>query len=504
MTDSVAVPSASAAELRRRPLGLGLKALYGSGTIVDAVVQAVLATFLFFYLTAVCGLSNSLAGASLFVALLVDSLIDPLVGSISDNSWSRWGRRHPFMFAGAVPLAIALGLLFSVPTGLSNWSLFAYVTLISIALRISHSVFFLPYVALGAELSDDYVERTNIVASRFAFSVIGTAAALALGLLVFLRGPQGLLHRAAYAPFGWACAVIALGAAAITTFGTLSSLDRLHRVAPSKGSLALHFFQDMKEIFGNPSFVFLFLSLLLLFTGAGTAATIALHTTKFFWKMPNPVIQAVSLAAPLGVLLGVPFSIFVSNRFEKRKVVLVCFVSLIAYHAILPVLRILGFLPPNGPALYAILIGLAVVLGAVVCCAGISFQSMMADAADEHEFIFGTRREGLYYAGLNFSAKAASGLGALVAGVLLDLIHFPTNLAAHGGIGIHIPETVLRNLGLIYGPGVAIIYTVATLIFLGYRLDRSAYAKIQAGLDKRRKAVADEGAIGEASLASSG
>jgi GPH family glycoside/pentoside/hexuronide:cation symporter len=140
----------------------------------------------------------------------------------------------------------------------------------------------------------------------------------------------------------------------------------------------------------------------------------------------------------------------------------------------------------------------------VVCCAGISFQSMMADAADEHEFIFGTRREGLYYAGLNFSAKAASGLGALVAGVLLDLIHFPTNLAAHGGIGIHIPETVLRNLGLIYGPVVATIYAVATVIFLGYRLDRSAYAKIQAGLDKRRQAVADDAAVAAASLAPSG
>ena len=70
---------------------------------------------------------------------------------------------------------------------------------------------------------------------------------------------------------------------------------------------------------------------------------------------------------------------------------------------------------------------------------------MMADAADEHEFLFGTRREGLYYAGLNFSAKAASGLGALVAGLALDLIAFPTNLAAHGGANALIQAANLRT-----------------------------------------------------------
>jgi GPH family glycoside/pentoside/hexuronide:cation symporter len=494
MTDSLAVPSASAAELRRRPIGLGLMSFYGTGAITDAVVQAALGTFLFFYLTAVCGLSNSLAGVSLFVALLFDSLIDPLVGSISDNSWSRFGRRHPFMFIGAAPLAIALGLLFSVPAGLSNWTLFAYVTVVSIALRISHSVFFLPYVALGAELSDGYADRTNVVASRFLFGVIGTAGAVALGLLVFLRGPQGLLHRAAYAPFGWSCAAIALGAAAITTFGTLGARGRLHRIAPTHGSFARHFIKDIVEIFRNRSFVFLFLSLLLLFTGAGTTATLALHTNKFFWKMPNAMIQVVSLAAPLGVLLGVPISVFLSNKFEKRLVVIACFLTLVAYHATIPTLRVLGLLPPNGPALYAILASLAVVLGAVVCCAGISFQSMMADAADEHEFLFGTRREGLFYAGLNFSAKAASGLGALIAGLLLDLIHFPTNLATHGGVNIHISEPILRNLGLIYGPVVALIYASATVVFLGYRLDRRAYGAIQAGLEERRAAVARDAA----------
>ena len=489
MADSIAIPSASAAHLRSTPLGRGFMAVYGSGAVLDGVVQAALATFLFFYLTAVCGLSNSLTGVSLFVALAVDAIADPLVGSVSDNSWSRWGRRHPFMLAGAVPVAVALGALFSIPRGLTGGWLFAYATVASIGLRVSYSVFILPYTALGAELSDDYAERTNIVAVRLLFFVIGTVGCLCLGLLGFLSGPQGLMHRAAYIPFGWACAAVALASALIATFGTLRALPRLHRVAPAKGALAVRFIRDLGELVRNRSFVILFVTVLIVFVGNGVGATLTLHAVKFFWRLPPQVIQAVALAAPVGILIGVPASVFVSNRFEKRKVVVVSLVILTAYYAVLPTLQILGLLP-KGPTLWAILFGLALVAGAVTGCAAIGFNSMMADAADEHESLFGTRREGLYFAGLNFAAKAASGLGALIAGVGLDVIGFPTNLAARSGAGLQLDPQVIRNLGLVVGPGLAVIYSVAIVVFLAYRIDRAAYANIQRVLDERRKASA--------------
>lgn len=496
MADSVAVPSMDAAERRRRPLGLGFMAIYGVGNIADAVFQAALATFLFFYLTEVCGLANSLAGLSLFASLVLDALIDPLVGSISDNSRSRWGRRHPFMFAGAIPLAIGLGLLFSIPKGLGGLALFGYVTLISVILRAAHSTYVLPYVGLGAELSDDYAERTNIVAARFLFAPLGTGAALLLALAFGLFGPEKY-HHGAYALFGWSCGAVALATVIASAFGTLSALPRLHQVAPSAGSLASRFLHDIREIFRNRSFVILFSSLLLLFIGGGTAATLFLHVATFFWKLPGWTIAAIGLSAPLGLLLGVPVSVFVSNRFEKRSVVIACFVVLVGYHASITVLSIVGVLPASGPVLQAILIGVALFIGAVLGCAGIGFQSMMADAADEHEFLFGTRREALYYAGLNFSAKAASGVGVLLAGVALDLIGFPTNLAARGGASLHIPLAVTNHLGLIYGPGVAVIYTLGAVVFLAYRLDRPAYAKIQEELEERRRAAAFQVAPGE-------
>jgi GPH family glycoside/pentoside/hexuronide:cation symporter len=107
---------------------------------------------------------------------------------------------------------------------------------------------------------------------------------------------------------------------------------------------------------------------------------------------------------------------------------------------------------------------------------------MMADAADEHEHLFGARREGLYFAGVNFSAKTSSGLGVLIAGVVLDLIGFPHGLAAttHAVIAQH----SVVSLGLIYGPGAGIVSFTAVAILTRYRLDRAKHADILEALGR--------------------
>jgi GPH family glycoside/pentoside/hexuronide:cation symporter len=460
-------------------------AAYGSGTLPDSMVATATGTFLLFYLTAVCGLSNSLAGLALFVGLIVDAFADPIVGSVSDNAKFRLGRRHPFMLVSFAPMAIGLAMLFSVPRDLSGWGLFAYVTAVSIGLRICHSLFNLPYVALGAELSDDYAERTRIVASRFVFSVIGGAACLILATQVFMGGSDGLLRRAAYAPFGWTCAGVAVIGALVASLCTLGVLNRLHPSKSKAGSLAGRVISDVVEVARNRSFLALFGSILLMYTGAGAGGALLLHAYKFFWRLPAGVIQLVLLAGPAGALLGVIAGLAIIPRFEKRSVVIG---GLCVYCAVLatpPLLRIAGLLPGDGLGVYAMLVAVAVLLSAVGTALLIAFQSALVDAADEHEYLFGTRREGLLFAGLNFSAKAAVGLGSLVAGLGLDLIHFPTDLAKQSGAGLRIDSTTARDLGLLYGPGPALLIALSIVIFLGYRLTRNGHAGIQAELLRR-------------------
>jgi GPH family glycoside/pentoside/hexuronide:cation symporter len=471
-------------------LPLGLKVVYGTGQFVDSVSGTALATFLLFYLTAVCGLSGSLTGASLFVALAVDAFVDPFVGSISDNTSSRWGRRHLFMFASFPMMFVGLGMLFTVPVGLQGWSLFAYVTGMALLLRFGLSAYIVPYIALGAELSDDYLERSRVIAWRSFFSVPATIVPIVLGYTVFLGGKAGLFNRAAYVPFGWTCAAILCLFGALAAFGTLSSIPRLHKTVPSTDHPLRRLMREVPEVFRNRSFLILFVTVLIFFVAQGTAAALNLHGGKFFWKLPVSTIQLLSITSALGLLLGIPVVAILGPHVEKRTMTLWSLAYIVIFQAGMPLARIAGLLPPNGPALTTILVTNGVVIYAAVTILAISFQSMMADAADEHELLFGARREGLYFSGTTFSAKAASGIGSFLAGVALDLIHFPVDIANKGGENIHIAAATVNDLGLVYGVGPAAMTALCIGVNWFYRIDRHAHARIQAELVQRRALAA--------------
>ncbi len=468
-------------------LSVGVKALYGTGQFVDSVSATALATFLLFYLTAVCGLSGSLTGLSLFVALAVDAFVDPFVGSLSDNTKSRWGRRHLIMFWSFPAMFVGLGLLFTVPSGLSGMPLFVYVTAMALLLRFGLSAYIVPYIALGAELSDDYIERSRIIAWRSFFSVPATLLPIIIGYGVFLAGKNGLFDRAAYVPLGWTCAAILCLFGAIAAFGTLGSIDRLHKTTPSDDHPLLRLGRELPEVFRNRSFLILFGTVLIFFVAQGTAGALGLHGSKFFWKLTTPEIQLLTYPVAAGLLLGIPLVAVLGPYVEKRTMTLWSLAFICISQAGMPLLRIWGILPDgDGPVVLWSLAVNNVLVYMAVTVLSVAFQSMMADAADEHELLFGARREGLYFSGTTFSAKAASGLGSLIAGVALDLIHFPVDIAAKGGDNLHLSPAVVDNLGLVYGVAPAAMTLICIGINAMYGIDRKEHARIQAELVKRR------------------
>jgi GPH family glycoside/pentoside/hexuronide:cation symporter len=111
---------------------------------------------------------------------------------------------------------------------------------------------------------------------------------------------------------------------------------------------------------------------------------------------------------------------------------------------------------------------------------------MMADAADEHEHLFGRRREGLYFAGLGFANKAAVGIGVLLAGVALDLIRFPSDIGQTTGAVLS--QDVMVGLVLVWGPFPAVIAVVSMLIFASYNITRERHSKIALALRPKRQA----------------
>ncbi|MGH6996774.1 MAG: MFS transporter, partial [Phenylobacterium sp.] len=111
MTDAVAgLPP-------RPPITFQTKALYGLGAAANIIKQRGITTFLLLFYNQVVGLPPAMVSTAIMIALIFDAFVDPMVGQISDNTRSKWGRRHPFMYAAALPVAIAFYMIWNPPVG---------------------------------------------------------------------------------------------------------------------------------------------------------------------------------------------------------------------------------------------------------------------------------------------------------------------------------------------------------------------------------------------------
>ncbi len=465
------------------PLSPVQKTVYATGDFVDGVTGVALGQFLLFFLTAVVGMSGSAAGSVLGLTLIVDAFADPMVGYVSDNARFRLGRRHPFMIASILPLGMSMGLLFSIPKFGSPGLLFGYVLVVLLLVRFSYSLFMLPYIALGAELVRDYTERSVLQVYRNFLNICAALTTIVLGYGVFMNGANGLLTRSNYAPFGWACGLIMAAAAALSTFGTFRQRHRMYATPTHERSAVARLLGELRDVFRNRSFVILLLVIVIFWIAQGTAISLGVHTYTYFWKISAATIQVVLICGTIGLFCGVPVCALLVRRFEKKDVCTWAIVLVCALLSIQPILRIAGVLPTSSWGTEVSLCSFAFVTSVALTNIFISFNSMMVDATDEHDLLFGVRREGTYFAALSFSGKAALGVGSFVAGVALDLIHFPSDLAAHPHQVI--PAGSITMLGVIWGPGAAAISAFSAFAMTRYRISRKELLRIQEELKKR-------------------
>ncbi len=162
------------------PLDLPTKLGYGVGELSKEIPNSILVFFLLFFFTDVVGLSPGLAGSILLVGKMWDAINDPLIGWLSDSTQSFRGRRFPWMLWAAVPLGISFWLLWMIPPFINQWQLFIYYTGVLILFYTALTSIAIPHATLGAELTQTYDERTQLVSYKSAFG-IGSSI---LGLLV--------------------------------------------------------------------------------------------------------------------------------------------------------------------------------------------------------------------------------------------------------------------------------------------------------------------------------
>jgi Na+/melibiose symporter-like transporter len=462
-------------------------AAYGVGQIAEGLKNTSFELFVFFYYTQVLGLSGTLAGLATFLALAVDAITDPLAGSLSDRTRHRLGRRHPWLYSAPIPLAISFVLLFTPPAGLGQAGLFAWLLGFAVATRVAMTLFHVPHMALGAELSTDYGERTTIVAYRTFFGLTGAGLASVVGLSYFFGAtpdhPNGQLNPASYPTYAGVAGFAMVAAILLCAGGTHHRIPRLRQLPVDTSPFRLQgLAREMREALSNPSFRALFVGVVIFFVTRGVQSTLGLHVGTYLWELTKDQIAQLNAALLAGFVIGLPIWNAVSRRLDKKPTFLLGLGIFSVFVFLPPLLWLVGALPSHEshgylPALLAM--GFVAAFGGAAAL--ITASSMMADVTDEHELTFGRRQEGLFFGALAFAGKSASGIGHQIAGIGIDAIGFPKE-AVPGDV----PQHVLVSLAGLYGPGIMLLAVIAFVVLMRYRLDRARHVEITLALEARR------------------
>ena len=466
-------------------LSVNTKFAYGIGQVAEQIKNQGFTAFLFFYFTQVLGLSGTLAGAAVLIALVFDAVTDPIAGSLSDNWRSKQGRRHPFMYAAAAPLALTWVLLYLPPEGMGQLGLFAWLTCFAILVRGAMTLYHVPHLALGAELSRDYQERTSIVAYRTLLAILGGVATTILSFRLFFPETDGfengLLNPAGYPRYAVFGGVLMFVTIWWSAWGTRREIPNLpppprEKVPFSLGRLGSEF----ASAWTNVSFRSLFIGFTLFGVFFGIVATLATHINVFFWEFTTGQLQLLAIPLGFGFVFGTAFVGPLHRRFDKMPTLVAsALVNAFVGNSVIA-LRLLDLMPENGsPLLLPIIFGVLTLNSAIAALGFISAGSMMADVAEQHEHDSGSAQGGVFFSATSFSGKLASGLGHAVAGLGLDLIAFPLQSAPS-----EVPYEAVRNLGLL-NLAAALLTLVAIYVFSYYQINSEKQALTRAALEVR-------------------
>ena len=473
---------------RRRKVPVRTKLLFSAGAFQEAVVGAGgLVTVLFY--NQILGVAPTLCGTAFLIASLVDGISDPLVGAISDHFRSRWGRRHPLMLASALPIAITFYLLYQPIEGLSETGYFIWLTAFLVLMRLAITFYNIPHDALGAELTDDYDERSSVFGYN-AVAVSSTAILMAgvVYLVIFPSTPEyenGLLNASRYYILAGMGSIIIAVSVVVCSVGTMDQIPYLHSTSLIERIDYRKFFRELSILLRNRSYIATCLCMLTIYAGLGIYGVVGTYAYVYVYGISTEEMMIGGLAKLPGVLTALPLLIFLSKRMDKKQIFILTTATMCILVSLPHLLRMMGWFPGNESPFLLVGLFLPVLLGFMIFpVSSIIIDSQLVDVADEHEYNSGARTEGIIFSVRSFAIKATSGFGGFIAGFGLEYIGFPENAE----VGSLPPETVTGLLTMI-GPMYLLMYVVAIGFMAFYQIDKKRHEEILVELEARREAV---------------
>lgn len=449
---------------------LHIKLFHGVGSAAYGIKDNGFGTFLLLFYNQVIGLDAWLVSLVLAVAMVADGFIDPVIGHYSDRTYTRWGKRLPWLYTAAIPLAFAWMLLWAPPEGLGNM-IFAYLLVVAILVRLCVSAIEVPAAALIPELTTDYDERTSVMRFRHLFAWGSGLIMLFLAYNVFLVPDQnhavGQLNKDGYWKFGLFGAIAMAAAVVISAMGQHKRVAHLPAAKPAKVTVR-NAFNEIKESLSHPAAVILLSSALLLFASQGTTFAISNYLFLFVWEFSGGVLSLY----PIMLFCSVVGSFFLvsplTRRFGKRPVAIIAGIVGLLFWTLPFILLLLGYWPETGSMQSTIWVFAAAFcanLGFVIMM--ITAQSMVADIVEASQEETGRRAEGVFSAGWFFTQKCGTAAGILICGLIVQLSGLPAK-AVPGAVSWTIIEKFVFSYCLI----IAVLAIISTLIMSRFPISR--------------------------------
>ncbi len=463
-------------------ISLPNRLLYSSGIVSHALKEAAVGVFILFYYKQVLGLSGTLTGLAVAISIIWDGISDPLIGAWSDRLRSRIGRRHPLMIAAVIPVSVGFIMLYGPPESVlsDQGQLFTWLLISMLLVRTALTFFMVPYLALGAEITYDYHERTQLAAIRTNLAwLTGTLAAATALLFLFNEenGADGRFVIDNYHFFGWVNGLLVILCSVICIAGTWQYIPKLANRTTHASSAVL---RDIFIIFRNKNLS----SVVILDMAVGgigsITATLLLVTYTYFWQL-DATQTSILFAGPilLAVLVSTTFSGLLNRLLEKQQILrLTCALTSINLIWLTP-LKLFDLLPDNNTLVFALICVNWAVHMTMTILRVITVHSLLADIVDEQELVTGQRQEGIIFAVAFFSSKFMGAVGYVIAGPLLDLI----GLQAGAQPG-EVPSTVIWGLGLTMGPGLAIIMLLPVWMSFKVKMSHASHLEVREALSQ--------------------
>ena len=488
---------------QKSKLSFSTKFYYGFGSISFGIKNNGFSYFVLFVYSSVLGLPAWMAGLALNLVLIADAITDPLVGYYSDRLRSRWGRRHPFMYAAAFPVAITYFFLWTPPENLTDWQLFYYLLGCAIIIRVFITFYEIPSVSLGPELTDNYVDRTSLMAYRYFFGWFGGLTTY--NLVWFWFGPRnvtaeyadGRYNPAAWSEYGFVAALLIFLGIIVTSIGTHKHIPDLIEPPQRKITVMAVFKELFETLLANRSYIFLFLSGLLVAIAGGIEAAFSVYFDSYFWELDTNEMLIRGCCIYLSPIIALILAPKLSDRLGKKQTVMSVWAFQIFFAALPFALRYIdltygtSILPLNtneeNPTSW--LLTFLCVHVVINVAAGIivfsTLSSMLMDLVEDIQLETGRREEGVLFSARSFADKAVSGFGLTFAGFILTFIAFPESSVIRETYNGMVPETILANLALWYVPICIFSFSAALLMVQGYSLSRSAHEENIANPDTK-------------------